>query len=73
MTQYGFFIDLSRCTGCNACNDSCKMSIDVASSAKNNEPVETIQCTGCGLCVDDCPTQNLRYTTRFMDWLRSRR
>ena len=65
--------DLTHCTGCNACNDACKMSIDVASSAKNNKPVETIQCTGCGLCVDDCPTQNLRYTTRFMDWLRNRR
>ena len=65
--------DLTHCTGCNACNDACKMSIDVASSAKNNKPVETIQCTGCGLCVDACPTQNLRYTTRFMDWLRSRR
>ena len=65
--------DLTHCTGCNACNDACKMSIDVASSAKNNKPVETIQCTGCGLCVDACPTQNLRYTTRFMDWLRSKR
>ena len=65
--------DLTHCTGCNVCNDACKMSIDVASFAKNNKPVETIQCTGCGLCVDDCPTQNLRYTTLFMDWLRNRR
>ena len=64
---------LTHCTRCNACNDTCKMSIDVASSAKNNNPVETIQCVGCGLCVDDCPTYNLRYTTRFMDWLRIRK
>lgn len=65
--------DLTHCTGCNACNDACKMSVDVVASAKNNKPVETIQCTGCGLCVDNCPTQNLRYTTHFMDWLGSRK
>jgi len=63
---------LTHCTNCNACNDACKMSVDVVSSAMNNKPVETEQCTGCGLCVDSCPTHNLRYTTRFMDWLRNR-
>jgi len=29
MTQYGFFIDLSRCVGCNACVISCKQWHDV--------------------------------------------
>jgi len=29
MTQYGFFIDLSRCTGCNACLIACKQWHDV--------------------------------------------
>jgi polyferredoxin len=62
--------DLTHCTNCNACNDACKMSVDVVASVQKNQPVETEQCTGCGLCVDSCPTHNLRYTTRFMDWLR---
>ena len=65
--------DLTHCTGCKACNDACKMSIDVVTAAKKSKPVETIQCTGCGLCVDSCPTKNLKYTTRFMDWLKSRK
>lgn len=30
MTQYGFFIDLSRCIGCNACVIACKQWHDVA-------------------------------------------
>ena len=29
MTQYGFFIDLSRCTGCNACVVACKQWHDL--------------------------------------------
>jgi len=29
MTQYGFFIDLSRCTGCNSCTVSCKQWHDI--------------------------------------------
>ena len=29
MPQYGFFIDLSRCTGCNACVISCKQWHDI--------------------------------------------
>lgn len=30
MTQYGFFVDLSRCIGCNACTVSCKQWHDIA-------------------------------------------
>lgn len=29
MTQYGFFIDLSRCTGCHACTIACKQWHDI--------------------------------------------
>ncbi|MFH1003599.1 MAG: FAD-dependent oxidoreductase [Chloroflexota bacterium] len=30
MTQYGFFVDLSRCIGCNACVVACKQWHDIA-------------------------------------------
>ena len=30
MTQYGFFFDQSRCTGCRACSISCKEWYDIA-------------------------------------------
>ncbi|MFH0914694.1 MAG: FAD-dependent oxidoreductase [Chloroflexota bacterium] len=30
MTQYGFFVDLSRCIGCNSCTVSCKQWHDIA-------------------------------------------
>lgn len=30
MTQYGFFFDQSRCTGCHACSISCKSWYDIA-------------------------------------------
>jgi polyferredoxin len=55
--------NLTKCIKCNACNDSCQMSIDIAAAAKKNIPVNSINCTGCGLCVDNCPTQNLKYST----------
>jgi len=29
MTQYGFFVDLSRCTGCNSCTVSCMQWHDI--------------------------------------------
>jgi len=29
MTQYGFFVDLSRCIGCNSCTVSCKQWHDI--------------------------------------------
>jgi len=32
MTQYGFFVDLSRCIGCNSCTVSCKQWHDIAPS-----------------------------------------
>jgi DMSO reductase iron-sulfur subunit len=30
MSQYGFFVDLSRCIGCNACTVSCKQWHDIS-------------------------------------------
>lgn len=57
---------LTRCTGCGACDDACKLSIDISVHARQGRPVTAVQCVGCGLCVEACPTGNLRYTTRIL-------
>ncbi|MBN1409205.1 MAG: 4Fe-4S binding protein [Spirochaetales bacterium] len=54
---------LTYCTQCGACNDACKMSIDIMTRAKNRQPVLDLSCVGCGLCMDSCPTSNLLYRT----------
>ena len=63
----------TKCTGCGKCNDVCKMSIDICSNAKQGIPITTISCVGCDMCVDICPTNNLQYSTRFLDYLAKRK
>jgi ferredoxin-type protein NapH len=62
---------LTYCTKCGACNDACKLSIDIREKAIQKKPVKALQCVGCGLCTDSCPTGNLRYTTYILDKFRS--
>jgi ferredoxin-type protein NapH len=62
----------TNCIACNQCNKSCPMAIDIKSKAVQGQPVWSIRCVGCGHCVDDCPTENLAYTTRFIDVLNKR-
>jgi polyferredoxin len=57
---------LTRCNQCGACDDACKLSIDISARAREKKPVKALQCVGCGLCVEACPTNNLQYTTFFL-------
>jgi len=59
--------DSSRCIKCTKCNTACPMSIDIMTKAIEGKPVRDTRCVGCGHCVDTCPTENLRYTTRFLE------
>lgn len=56
----------STCVQCNKCNETCPMSIDVKSKAKDQIAVKNSRCVGCGHCVDICPTETLSYSTRFL-------
>jgi electron transport complex protein RnfB len=52
-------IDVERCTGCNACVDTCPMdalSLDESQEAVRNPD----RCIGCGLCVSACPEGSIR-------------
>ena len=57
----------TKCVSCNQCNDICPMTIDIRSKAVDGAPVQNIRCVGCGHCVDECPTNNLCYSTRFIE------
>jgi len=59
--------DNTKCISCNKCNDACPMSIDIKGKTVDGIPVKDIKCVGCGHCIDACPTQNLSYSTRFID------
>ncbi|MBN2535351.1 MAG: hypothetical protein JXB88_20910 [Spirochaetales bacterium] len=56
---------LTHCIQCSACNDACKMSIDIMARVQEKKPVRDISCVGCGLCMDNCPTGNLLYRTHL--------
>lgn len=57
----------TQCLQCNQCNNVCPMSIDIKSMALNGQPVTALRCVGCGHCVDACSSNNLSYTTKFLD------
>ena len=63
----------TRCIKCSKCNAACPMSIDIMTKAVEKKPVRDSRCVGCGHCVDICPTENLRYTTRFLEKIRAKR
>lgn len=59
--------DNTKCVHCNKCNNVCPMSIDIKCKAVSGIIVQDIRCVGCGHCVDECPTNNLGYSTRFIN------
>ncbi|RMF93006.1 MAG: 4Fe-4S dicluster domain-containing protein [Candidatus Schekmanbacteria bacterium] len=65
--------NLSHCTGCGLCNDSCKMSVDVLRAVKEKKPLKSVNCTGCGICIDNCPSKNLKYSTTLLAFLEKAR
>ncbi|MFP4564589.1 MAG: 4Fe-4S binding protein [Spirochaetia bacterium] len=65
--------NLTRCIDCGACDEACKLSIDISARAREGKPVKALQCVGCGLCVEACPTNNLRYSTGFLRYTRNRK
>ena len=59
--------DNTRCIKCGKCDDACPMAIEIKGKAISGISVRDIKCVGCGHCVDACPTQNLGYSTKFIE------
>lgn len=62
--------DCSDCIQCGMCDKVCPMGIDIMQNAKEGKPVKEFRCVGCGHCVDCCPTNNLAYSTKFLESLK---
>jgi NADH:ubiquinone oxidoreductase subunit F (NADH-binding)/(2Fe-2S) ferredoxin len=48
-----FFIDVDKCTGCNACMRKCPENAIIGTVKYPHFIVES-KCTGCGICVETC-------------------
>jgi len=48
-------VDAEKCTGCEACVDSCPSE---AIKMENEKAcIEVDNCVDCGVCVDECPVE----------------
>ncbi len=48
-------VDQAKCTGCEACVDSCP--VDAISMVNDKAKVSEDDCIDCGQCVDECPVE----------------
>ena len=49
--------NLEKCTGCEACVDSCPN--EALKVAEEKIKVDQENCIDCGVCVDECPVEAL--------------
>jgi len=48
-------VDAEKCTGCEACVDSCPSEAIKMEDGK--ACIEVDNCVDCGVCVDECPVE----------------
>lgn len=48
-------VDSEKCTGCEACVDSCP--VDAIEMKNDLAVIDADTCSDCGACVDACPVE----------------
>ncbi len=48
-------IDADKCTGCEACIESCPS--EAIKMANGKAVIDNDLCVDCGVCVDECPVE----------------
>jgi ferredoxin len=48
-------VDAEKCTGCEACVDSCPSEAIKMENEKSI--IDADNCVDCGVCVDECPIE----------------
>ena len=48
-------VDAEKCTGCEACVDSCPS--EAIKMVDEKAFIEVDNCVDCGVCVDECPVE----------------
>ena len=48
-------VDAEKCTGCEACVDSCPS--EAIKMEEGKACIDVDNCVDCGVCVDECPVE----------------